>query len=130
MENLESAGLNKVILSEAGSGKPILGICLGMQLLGKSSEEGKKAGLGLVDFKTVRFTFDKNQVLKIPHMGWKPVKCTTLDCPLTQGLPEKQRYYFVHSYHAVCERKDTEIISCSYGYEFAAGVRNIKLFYS
>ncbi len=55
MGNLESAGLKTVIQAEAESGKPILGICLGMQLLGKSSEEGQKAGLGLVDFKTVRF---------------------------------------------------------------------------
>lgn len=128
MGNLESAGLNKVILSEAGSGKPILGICLGMQLLGKSSEEGRKAGLGLIGFRTVKFEFDENQPLKIPHMGWEQVKCTAPDCPLTKGLQEKQRFYFVHSYYAVCERKDTEMISCSYGYEFAAGVRNKNVY--
>ena len=128
MGNLESAGLKMVIQAEAEFGKPILGICLGMQLLGKSSEEGQKAGLGLVDFKTVRFEFEKSQSLKIPHMGWEQVKLNETGCPLTVGLDDRQRYYFVHSYHAVCSDNNTAIMNCVYGYEFAAGVRNKNVY--
>lgn len=125
MGNLESAGLKEVIREEAASGKPVLGICLGMQLLGESSEEGEKEGLKLIQFKTVRFHFDHllPQQMKIPHMGWEQVQFTSQDCPLTAGLNNKQRYYFVHSFHAVCKSADTEMISCCYGYPFAAGVR-------
>ena len=66
MTRLEDTGLKKAILSEVLSGKPVLGICLGMQLLGKSSEEGKKEGLGLLNFRTIRFDFDEKRSLKIP----------------------------------------------------------------
>ena len=125
MKNLQSKGLDSVISVEAEQGKPILGICLGMQLLGYSSEEGEMRGLGLIDFKTVKFAFNEFDMHKIPHMGWERVKIT--DCPLTTGLDEKQRYYFVHSYHAVCDEK-TSIITCDYGYEFAAAVRNKNVY--
>ncbi|MCI9132637.1 MAG: imidazole glycerol phosphate synthase subunit HisH [Lachnospiraceae bacterium] len=128
MENLETTGLKGIIQEQATAGKPVLGICLGMQLLGISSEEGKKKGLGLIEFETVRFCFGKEQSLKIPHMGWEPVKFEQSDCPLTRDLDDKQRYYFVHSYHAVCHNADTNIISCSYGYQFAAGVRNKNIY--
>jgi len=121
MRNIQNKGLDTVIKAEAKQGKPILGICLGMQLLGHSSEEGVRAGLGLIDFKTVKFTFDEFDTYKIPHMGWERVRIK--DCPLTMGVNEVQRFYFVHSYHAVCD-ENVSIISCSYGYEFAAAVRN------
>lgn len=126
--NLETTGLKEVIQSEAVSGKPILGICLGMQLLGNSSEEGEKDGLGLINFKTVRFDFREGHSEKIPHMGWEQVEFVAPDCTLTSNLMDRQRYYFVHSYHAVCEEADTEIISCIYGYKFAAGVRNKNVY--
>lgn len=132
MRNLQEKGLDSVISSEAGKGKPILGICLGMQLLGNSSEEGELGGLCLVKFRSVRFKFDKLDCCdslnrrKIPHMGWERVD--TKDCPLTKDLSEQQRYYFVHSYHAVCEDEDTVIITCNYGYKFAAAVRNQNVY--
>lgn len=122
MKNLEESGFDILIKNQSQEGKPILGICLGMQLLGKSSEEGYRAGLGLIDFKTIRFDFPQESHLKIPHMGWEHV--TIKKSPLTKGLSEKERYYFVHSYHAVCDSDESVIINCQYGYEFAAGVRN------
>ena len=122
MKNLEESGLAILIQNQSQEGKPILGICLGMQLLGKSSEEGDRAGLGLIGFKTIRFDFSQESHLKIPHMGWERV--TIKESPLTKGLSEKERYYFVHSYHAVCDSDESVIINCQYGYEFVAGVRN------
>ncbi len=111
--------------------KPILGICLGMQLLGRRSEEGMKSGLGLISFDVVRFNFDKiekdNDKLKIPHMGWDIVQNNAFD-PVTEDLTGEQRYYFVHSYHAICDSQDNELMTCDYGYTFAAAVRKDKIY--
>lgn len=126
MKNLQESGLDMVIKDEAAKGKAILGICLGMQLLGRESEEGERKGLNLIDFNTVLFHLEDESRLKVPHMGWERVKFK--DCPLTEGLDGGQRYYFVHSYHAVCEKEDTAVITCAYGYEFAAGVRNGNIY--
>ena len=100
--------------------KPILGICLGMQLLGRRSDEGKLAGLGLIPFETVRFELDHTD-LKIPHMGWDVVEFKQ-DHPLVKNLTGQQRFYFVHSYHAKCDSAENVLMTCDYGYEFAASV--------
>lgn len=126
MGYLEEHGLDAVIKNEAESGKPILGICLGMQLLGTGSEEGGKAGLGLISFRSKRFDFSSvdeklRRQLKIPHMGWDIVDFKK-STPLTDGIEGQQRYYFVHTYHAICEDKRDVLMTCDYGYEFAASV--------
>lgn len=100
--------------------KPILGICLGMQLLGRRSEEGKLEGLGLIPFETVRFQLE-NTNLKIPHMGWDIVDFKKNN-PLVKNLEGKQRYYFVHSFHAKCDFEENILMTCDYGYKFAAAV--------
>lgn len=126
MEQLEQRGLIPVIQNEASNGKPILGICLGMQLLGRKSEEGKREGLGLIPFDNVRFDFSQvgetlRKQLKIPHMGWDIVEFEQ-NKPLLQDIKGTQRYYFVHSYHAVCDTKENVLMTCDYGYTFAAAV--------
>ena len=121
MKQLEDRGLVEVICEEAAAGKPILGICLGMQLLGKKSEEGVKSGLGLIPFESVRFRFPEDSKLKIPHMGWDIVEFKR-DGPLTEINEGIQRYYFAHSYHAVCEESENVLMTCDYGYEFTAAV--------
>lgn len=126
MEQLEQRGLIPVIQNEASKGKPILGICLGMQLLGRKSEEGKREGLGLIPFDNVRFDFSQvdetlRKQLKIPHMGWDIVEFEQ-NKPLLQDIKGTQRYYFVHSYHAVCDTKENVLMTCDYGYTFAAAV--------
>ena len=126
MEQLEQRGLIPVIQNEASNGKPIQGICLGMQLLGRKSEEGKREGLGLIPFDNVRFDFSQvdetlRKQLKIPHMGWDIVEFEQ-NKPLLQDIKGTQRYYFVHSYHAVCDTKENVLMTCDYGYTFAAAV--------
>lgn len=126
MEQLEQRGLIPVIQNEASKGKPILGICLGMQLLGRKSEEGKREGLGLIPFDNVRFDFSQvdetlKKQLRIPHMGWDIVEFEQ-NKPLLQDIKGTQRYYFVHSYHAVCDTKENVLMTCDYGYTFAAAV--------
>ena len=128
MGNLEEIGFAGAIRDAVlGKGKPILGICLGMQLLGNRSEEGKKEGLGLIDFDNVRFSFAAETGLKIPHMGWDIVDIRK-QVPLVEGVSERPRYYFVHSYHAVCRDPADVLMSCSYGYEFTAAVNRGKVY--
>ena len=121
MERLNKSGLTDAIKTEASNGTPILGICLGMQLLGRKSKEGSLEGLSLIPFECKKFKFEQNNNLKIPHMGWDVVDFKKQH-PILEGLTGQQRYYFVHSYHAVCDDKDNILMTCDYGCEFAAAV--------
>lgn len=100
--------------------KPLLGICLGMQLLGRKSEEGKLSGLNLISFDNIKFRLDDTD-LRVPHMGWDIVDFNQ-DSPLLKNLEGTQRYYFVHSYHAQCDLDENVLMTCEYGYKFAASV--------
>lgn len=120
MERLNELNLTELIREEAATGKPVLGICLGMQLLGRRSEEGRLNGLNLIPFECKKFSFDGSG-LKIPHMGWDVVKFKK-EHPILNGLNGRQRYYFVHSYHAVCDDDSDALMTCDYGYEFVAAV--------
>lgn len=101
--------------------KPLLGICLGMQMLGTGSAEGELPGLGFLDFRCERFS-DGDPDLRVPHMGWDRVTlCDPCD-PLAAVLPDKPRFYFVHSYYAVCREASDVLMTCDYGVEFAAAV--------
>jgi len=102
--------------------RPILGICLGMQLLGKCSQEGELAGLDLIPFKNVRFDFKDNIDLKIPHMGWDIISIRNEDSPLVIGMNSNSRFYFVHSYYAVCDNTENILMECDYGINFTAAV--------
>lgn len=117
MENLEKLGLipvlNQRVLEE---GVPVLGICLGMQLMTRGSDEGRRTGLGWVDARTVRFDAGTDG-LKIPHMGWNLV--TPLrPSPLVDDLPEEPRFYFVHSYYVSCANAGDALLTTRYGGDF------------
>jgi glutamine amidotransferase len=100
---------------------PILGICLGMQLLTKSSEEGKLPGLGWIDATTIRFRFDHScDELKVPHMGWNGVRVQRSHY-VFDGI-ESPRFYFVHSYHVCCEDQTNVLATAQYGVEFTSAV--------
>ena len=128
MQHLRSNGMDKAIMDYAKSGKSLLGICLGMQLLFDSSEEfGSTQGLGLIPGKVVAFSEDKfDHALKIPHMGWNEL-FTQSDTDLFRGLEKDFYLYFVHSFHAVCEDKYT-IGKTHYGYEFVSAVQNDNIY--
>jgi imidazole glycerol-phosphate synthase subunit HisH len=124
MRNLNDSGLSAAIRRHAiDNRKPLLGICLGMQLLGKNSEEGNETGLGLIPFENKRFNFMGNTQLKIPHMGWDIAVTAIKEDPLVEGLSSQQRYYFVHSYYALCDSEDNVLMRCEYGYSFTAAVK-------
>jgi imidazole glycerol-phosphate synthase subunit HisH len=97
----------------ARSGKPFLGICLGMQILFEGSAEGSEPGLGILPGQVRRF--DSEPGLTIPHMGWNPLKITQPDCPLWQGLPEVAWMYFVHSFYVVPDQDPDIAASVTHG---------------
>ena len=134
MEHLQSNGMDIAVKAYAQSGKPLLGICLGMQLLFESSEEfGTTNGLGLIEGKVIAFDESKfDHKLKVPHMGWnelfvQPVGEDPSVCPLFQGLDKDFYLYFVHSFHAVCDDKYA-IGKSYYGYEFVSAVQNKNIY--
>jgi imidazole glycerol-phosphate synthase subunit HisH len=103
--------LNDVVLNQ---NMPILGICLGMQLMTRGSEEGDLEGLGWIDADVVRFSPKKEENLKVPHMGWNYVR----NCKVSGIIDtsrEKQKFYFVHSYHVVCDDYNDVLLETDYG---------------
>lgn len=127
MEHLAQNGMDQAIIEYAKSGKAILGICLGMQLLfDKSSEFGENRGLGLIEGEVVAFDPSKfDHSLKVPHMGWNEMFIQQ-ETPLFEGLNDPY-LYFVHSYHAVCDDKFA-IGKSFYGYEFVSAVNRENIY--
>ena len=102
---------------------PTLGICLGMQLFGKKSEEGRLPGLGWIDAEVRKFQFEETGCrLKIPHMGWNVVK-TRRQSHLYKGLEKDSRFYFAHSYHVVCSNADDPVAETVYGHKFTSSLQ-------
>ena len=124
MEHLSVNGMDEAVKAYAASGKYMLGICLGMQLLFDSSEEfGSSKGLGLISGKVVGFDTNKfSHPLKVPHMGWN--RMFTQDHPLFKDMDQEHYLYFVHSFHAICENEKNIIGETEYGYRFTSAVQN------
>jgi glutamine amidotransferase len=106
---------------------PVLGICLGMQLMCKSSEEGQLPGLGWIDGDVKRFNLAPESLLKVPHMGWNTVDVVA-QSPLSDQDSEEQRYYFVHTYHVVCNNPADVIATAHHGYDFVASFRHENIY--
>lgn len=106
---------------------PIMGICLGMQLLCAGSEEGALPGLGFVGADVRKFQALPGQNLKIPHMGWNTVRVTRSN-PLIESAGEEQRFYFVHSYRVVPNSSDLAIAMAIHGVEFCAAFQSGNIF--
>lgn len=129
MDNLHSSGLkpllDRLVLEDK---KPVLGICLGAQLMTRHSEEGDVEGLGWVDADTVAFDISKLGGLKIPHMGWTDIDIRVAADPIWARIPEEPRFYFVHSYHFQF-RTEVEIAATAvYGYEFTCAFRKGNIY--
>ncbi len=122
MKNLGESGLLDLLHEKVIEQKtPVLGVCLGMQLLGQSSEEGSLSGLGWIAAKTVKFRLDPSSQFKIPHMGWAYVTSTRPN-RLFSDMPYKARFYFVHSYHFVCDDLSDVIATADHGITFCAAI--------
>ena len=122
MEHLRERDMINAIREFAATDKPMLGICLGMQLLFESSEEfGEHEGLGLIKGHVKAFNEKKfSEPLKVPHMGWN--RMFTTEHPLFEGLDENHYLYFVHTFHVTCENADDIIGETDYGYRFTSAV--------
>lgn len=105
---------------------PILGVCLGMQLMAHSSEEGSRTGLGWIDAEVRRFDFEPGRALPLPHMGWQPVAITR-GSPLFDPAGDPPRFYFSHAYHLVCADPGDVAATATYGYEFPAAIHRGNL---
>ena len=133
MHNLDRLGLVEAVRRAAKSGKPFLGICLGLQLLfNQSSEFGRVEGLGLLPGEVVRFPHPfrdpaGGNELKIPHMGWNTVRIRR-ESPVLAGFEGDPYFYFVHSYYVVPEDPAVVATETDYGGTFVSGVQHENLY--
>lgn len=129
MEQLNKSGMrdeleNKVIRDIV----PVIGICVGMQILAKSSEEGKLPGLGWVDGKVLKF--DINNIpykTRLPHMGWNNIN-PIAESTLLKGFNNESRFYFLHSYYFVCNNQQDIISTTQYGIDFSSAINHNNIF--
>lgn len=115
--------LNEKVLRQ---NTPILGICLGMQLMTLSSEEGSEKGLGWINATTVKFSFQEN--IKVPHMGWNEVEVCKNSDLFEMESEDKDRFYFVHSYHVNCMNKEDILTSTNYYNQFASSFKRNNIY--
>ena len=127
IDKLKKDGLDKLICEEAASGKPLLGICLGMQLLfEKSFEFGEHKGLGLIPGEVIAMKGKIPEDLKIPHIGWNALELKN-DCPIFKGIKNGDAVYFVHSFYASgCGPYVTA--TTEYGIEITAAAANKNVY--
>ena len=132
MRELDAGGLRDAVLDAAAS-KPFLGICIGQQMLFAHSEEGNVPGLGILRGEVVRFpaaetmrTADGGH-LKVPHMGWNQVR-QRREHALWEGIPDGERFYFVHSYHVVPSSPELTAAETDYGSRFTSAVARDNIF--
>jgi imidazole glycerol-phosphate synthase subunit HisH len=128
MANLEERGLIGALNERAMERRvPTLGLCLGMQLLGRGSEEGSRPGLGWLAADSVRFKFAADAAaLKVPHMGWNFIE-PAAPATLIDSLPPEPRFYFVHSYYLACDNPADVMCWTTYGDRFASGIHHGNL---
>lgn len=127
MENLRGRGLvealNKKVLTDRA---PLLGICLGMQLLAESSEEGNARGLGWIEAEVVKFRLEDHPGLRVPHVGFNDLQRVTH--PLFKHVASDARFYFTHSYHMQCRSSERVLGTTDYGYNFPSVISRDNIF--
>jgi glutamine amidotransferase len=128
MEHLQTLGLVPALHEAVVERKtPILGICLGMQLFARHSQEGDAEGLGWIDADVTRFAIDDTLRFKVPHMGWNGVRIAR-SSPLLDGVTKQTEFYFVHAYHMVCRDPEDVLCDTDYAYPFTSVVQRGNLY--
>lgn len=128
MEKIAAGNLREVLDRKALAERvPILGICLGMQLITNTSEEGSANGLGWIDAETLKFNFPVSSMLKIPHMGWNEIN-QVKQSSLIDDLPEKPRFYFVHSYYVKAKYPENVLATTSHGIRFHSVIQRDNIY--
>lgn len=128
MQRINDGPLREVLDYKALTQKvPVLGICLGMQLLTNSSEEGKLPGLGWIDAETKHFNNSIGLEFKVPHMGWN-VATISKDTPLTKDYEDEIRFYFVHSYFVKVKNEVNSMMKTSYGVNYDSAIVKDNIF--
>ena len=128
MKSLQNSGmrekLDELVLDKK---LPVIGICVGMQMLAKSSDEGSLSGLGWIDANVKKF--DKSKILDapLPHMGWNSLNIKSSK-EIVENLESDPRFYFLHSYYFECENKDDVVATASYGEEFECIVNHENIY--
>ena len=128
MDNLKELGLieilNKKVLEDR---VPILGICLGMQLMATKSEEGNYEGLGWFDAEVVKFSVKDKLKYKIPQVGWNQIAIKK-ESKLMKSIPNLSEFYFVHSYHVKCNDKSDIVNTTDYEYRFTSAIEKSNIY--
>ena len=124
MAALRNSGLIEILEHKVFVEKvPVLGVCLGMQLMSDGSEEGNEKGLGWISGKVKHFSHLNTQGnIRIPHMGWNFVNSTKAHA-LTNNLIDKSKFYFVHSYYFECQNANDKLLNTQYGEEFTSAIQ-------
>lgn len=120
IRSIKELGLWDAIEQKVSSGTPILGICLGAQLMTQGSEEGVEKGFGWVNAETVKFKIDTSSKLKVPNMGWMNIKVQKNNSLMVNDPSVEERFYFVHAYHFQFNDPTQVLATAEYGYEFPA----------
>lgn len=128
MKSFEDSGMAPAVEKMVNDGVKLLGVCVGMQMLADSSEEGQRKGLGWIPGRVRRFDPDTiKQATRLPHMGWNDFDVRRAD-PITSGLGEGARFYFLHSYYVECADHDHIIGESTYGITFPSLVRRENVY--
>ena len=129
MQRLQESGMQQILNDIVVRYRlPILGVCVGMQMLARSSEEGSLSGLGWIDGEVKRFvTSSTGYFMNVPHIGWNDVKPPKANS-LLQGLELGARFYFLHSYYLSCQRREEVVAVTDYGGEFASVVNHENIY--
>lgn len=128
MELLEASGMRPLLDDLVQDRRvPVLGICVGMQILARSSAEGRASGLGWIEGEVRAFADLGKADLQLPHMGWNDV-CPVGSSALFMGLESEARFYFLHSFYFHCERRDDIAAVSEYGLDFASAVHSGNIF--
>jgi glutamine amidotransferase len=126
MKNIKSLGISEILRKKALVDKiPILGICLGMQIMTKYSEEGDEKGFGFFNAGVKRIQLSKEY--KVPHMGWNYINIEK-ETPISINLFDKNKFYFVHSYYVECDDYQDILFSTQYGRKFTSGINKDNLY--